>query len=105
MCDHGSEFSSRAFLGWARARGLALDFIRPGSPVDNAYVESFNGELRDGCLNEQCFTDLADARRTIERRRRQYNRGRPHRSLGQHTPAEYATRFTPDPDLPVLKQA
>jgi putative transposase len=45
MCDHGSEFSSRTFLGWARARGIALDFIRPGKPVDNAYVESFNGKL------------------------------------------------------------
>jgi len=83
VCDHGSEFSSRTFLGWARARGIALDFIRPGKPVDNAYVESFNGKLRDECLNERCFTDLADARRIIERWRRQYNRRRPHRSLGQ----------------------
>jgi putative transposase len=104
VCDHGSEFSSRAFLGWARSRGVALDFIRPGKPVDNAYVESFNGKLRDECLNEQFFTDLADARRTIERWRRQYNRGRPHRGLGQQTPAEYAARFTPDPELPVLNR-
>lgn len=101
---YGAEFSSRAFLGWARSRGVALDFIRPGKPVDNAYVESFNGKLRDECLNEQFFTDLADARRTIERWRRQYNRGRPHRSLGQLTPAEFAVRFTPDPELPVLKR-
>jgi transposase InsO family protein len=49
ILDHGSEFSSRAFLGWARSRGVALDFIRPGKPVDNAYVESFNGKLRDEC--------------------------------------------------------
>ena len=104
VCDHGSEFSSRAFLGWARARGIALDFIRPGKPVDNAYIESFNGKLRDECLDEQFFTDLADARRTIERWRRQYNRGRPHRSLGQQTPAEFAARFTPDPELPVLNR-
>jgi putative transposase len=104
VCDHGSEFSSRAFLSWARARGIALDFIRPGKPVDNAYVESFNGKFRDECLNEQFFLDLADARRTIERWRRHYNRVRPHRSLGQCTPAEYAARFTPGPELPVLGQ-
>jgi putative transposase len=104
VCDHGSEFASRAFLGWARARGVALDFIRPGRPVDNAYVESFNGKLRDECLNEQYFLDLADARRTIERWRRHYNRVRPHRSLGQQPPAEYAARFTPASDLRVLKQ-
>jgi transposase InsO family protein len=62
VCDHGAEFSSRAFLSWARARGIALDFIRPGKPVDNAYVESLNGKLPDECLNEQFFLDLADAR-------------------------------------------
>jgi putative transposase len=50
VCDHGSEFASRVFLGWARAHGITLDFIRPGKPVDNAYVESFNGKLRDECL-------------------------------------------------------
>lgn len=104
VCDHGSEFASRVFLGCARAHGITLDFIRPGKPVDNAYVESFNGKLRDECLNEQFFLDLADARRTIERWRRQYNRGRPHRSLGQATPAEYAARFTRDPELPVPRQ-
>jgi putative transposase len=104
VCDHGAEFSSRAFLSWARARGVALDFIRPGKPVDNAYVESFNGKLRDECLNEQFFLDLTDAQRTIERWRRHYNRVRPHRSLGQLTPAEYAARFTPRPELSVLRQ-
>lgn len=104
VCDHGSEFSSRRFLSWARACGIALDFIRPGKPVDNAYVESFNGKLRDECLNEQFFLDLADARRTIERWRRQYNRLRPHSALGRLTPAEYAARFIHDPELRVLKQ-
>ena len=72
--------------------------------MDNAYVESFNGKLRDECLNEQFFLDLAAARQTIERWRRQYNRVRPHRSLGQQPPAEYAARFTPGPELRVLKQ-
>jgi putative transposase len=75
-CDHGSACSSRAFLGWARSRGVALDVIRPGKPVDNAQIESFDGKLRDECLNEQFFTDLPDARRTPERWRRQYDRGR-----------------------------
>ncbi len=86
------------------SRGVVLDFIQPGKPVDNAYVESFNGKLRDECLNEQFFTDLADARRTVERWRRQYKRGRPHRSLGQQTPAEYAACFTPDPIVRVLER-
>jgi putative transposase len=103
VCDHGSEFSSRLFLSWARGRGIALDFIRPGKPADNAYVESFNGRLRDECLNEQFYLDLADARRSIERWRRYYNRVRPHSSLGRATPAEYAARFTRGSDLPVLK--
>ncbi len=96
--------SSRRFLSWARACGIALDFIRPGKPVDNAYVESFNGKRRDECLNEQFFLDLADARRTIERWRRHYNRVRPHSALGRATPAEYAARFIHDPELRVLKQ-
>lgn len=103
VCDHGSEFSSRAFLGWARAAGITLDYIRPGKPVDNAFIESFNGKLRDECLNEQYFLDLADARQTIERWRQHYNRARPHSSLGRLPPAAYAARFTPDPELAVLK--
>lgn len=104
VCDHGSEFSSRAFLSWARAQQITLDFIRPGKPVGNAYVESFNGKLRDECLNEQYFLDLTDARVHIERWRRKYNRARPHSALGRLTPAEYAARFTTAPELPVLKQ-
>lgn len=104
VCDHGSEFSSRAFLSWARAQQITVDFIRPGKPVDNAYVESFNGKLRDECLNEQYFLDLTDARVHIERWRREYNRARPHSALGRLTPAEYAARFTADPELLVLKQ-
>jgi len=104
VCDHGSEFASRTFLSWAREQQITLDFIRPGKPVDNAYVESFNGKLRDECLNEQYFLDLTDARVHIERWRREYNRARPHSALGRLTPAEYAARFTTDPELLVLKQ-
>ncbi len=102
VCDHGAEFASRAFLSWSRAAGITLDFIRPGKPVDNAFIESFNGKFRDECLNEQYFIDLADARQSIERWRQQYNRARPHSSLGHVPPAVYAARFTEDPESPVL---
>lgn len=104
VCDHGSEFASRAFLSWARVQQITLDFTRPGKPVDNPYVESFNGKLRDECLNEQYFLDFTDARVHIERWRREYNRARPHSALGRLTPAEYAARFATDPELLVLKQ-
>ena len=104
VCDHGSEFSSRRFLSWARAGGITLDYPRPGKPVDSAYVESFNGKLRDECLNEQFFLDLSDARHTMARWRQQYSRVRPHSALGRLTPAEYAARFIPNPELRVLKQ-
>ena len=103
VCDHGSECSSRAFLSWARARGIMLDYIGPGKPVDNAFIESFNGKLRDECLNEQHFLDLADAQQTIERWRVQYNSARPQSSLAQLTPHAYAARFTRDPELAGLK--
>jgi putative transposase len=102
ICDHGTEFASRAFWSWTRTVGITLDFIRPGKPVDNALIESFNGKFRDECLNEQYFVDLEDARQTIERWRHQYNRARPHSSLGRVPPAVYAARFTQDPELPVL---
>jgi putative transposase len=98
VCDHGSELSSRAFLSWARARDIALDFTRPGKPVDNAYVVGFNGKRRDECLNEQFFFDLADVHRTIERWRRHYgrvNRGlRVDRAAGA---AAGADRLRPNP--------
>jgi putative transposase len=109
VCDHGSEFTSRRFLSWARARNVALDFIRPGKPVDNAVIESFNGKLRDECLNQQYFLDLADAQELIERWRLHYNTARPHSALGRATPTEYAReieRNTPhlNPELLVLNQ-
>ena len=90
VCDNGSEFTSQAFDQWAHTRGLALHFIRPGKPVENAYVESFNGRLRDECLNESWFTSLADAQRTIEAWRIDYNEARPHSGLAGRTPAEFA---------------
>lgn len=73
MCDNGLEFVSKALDRWAYERGVTLQFIRPGKPVENAYCESFNGKLRDECLNANWFANLADAQRVIEHWRRDYN--------------------------------
>ena len=89
VCDNGTEFTSQLFDQWAHARGITLQFIRPGKPVENAFAESFNGKLRDECLNESWFVSLADAQRTIEAWRVEYNTGRPHSSLGGRTPHEF----------------
>jgi putative transposase len=75
--DNGSEFTSKAFDAWAHAHGIQLDFIRPGKPVENAVIESFNGRFRDECLNAQVFISLADARQKIEAWRIDYNEHRP----------------------------
>jgi putative transposase len=88
--DHGTEFMSRSLEDWAYQRGVQLDFIRPGKPVENAFIESFNGRLRDECLNVHQFTSIEDARTKIEAWRVDYNQRRPHSSLGHLTPNEYA---------------
>ncbi len=75
---------------WAYENGVTLDFSRPGKPTDNAFVESFNGHLRDECLNAHWFLSLADARAKIEAWKQDYNESRPHTSLGWLTPVEYA---------------
>jgi len=93
VCDNGPEFTGQALDQWAYARGITLQFIRPGKPVENAYVESFNGRLRDECLNENWFATLDDARVTIERWRQEYNAGRPHSSLGDRTPEEFTNEL------------
>jgi putative transposase len=90
--DNGSEFTSRVMDRWAYERGVKLQFIEPGKPMQNAFIESFNSRLREECLNEQVFVSLDDARRKIERWRVAYNRERPHSSLGYLTPHEFATR-------------
>jgi len=87
--DHGTEFMSRALEDWAYQRGVQLDFIRPGKPVENAFIESFNGRLRDECLNVHQFTSIDDAKEKIEAWRVDYNQRRPHGSLGHLTPDEY----------------
>jgi putative transposase len=75
---------------WAYRAGVKLDFIRPGNPVENGFIESFNGRLRDECLNGQLFFDLADARQKLERWRHDYNEQRPHGALSDRTPSEFA---------------
>lgn len=90
VCDNGPEFSGRALDRWAHAHGVALQFIQPGKPVQNAYAESFNSRLRDECLNESWFVSLTDARKTIEAWRVDYNVARPHSGLANRTPAEFA---------------
>jgi len=87
--DHGTEFQSRALEDWAYRRGVQLDFIRPGKPVENAFIESFNGRLRDECLNVHQFASLAEAQAIIEAWRMDYNHRRPHSSLGHLTPNEF----------------
>lgn len=87
--DNGPEFISQALDAWAFEKKVKLHFIRPGKPTENAHVESFNGRLRDECLNENWFVDMEDAREKIELWRRDYNEVRPHSSLGNRTPMEY----------------
>jgi putative transposase len=87
--DHGPEFPSRALENWAYRRGVQLDFIRPGKPGENAFIASFNGRLRDACVNVHQFTSMAEAQRIIEAWRLNYNPCRPHSSLGHLTPDEF----------------
>lgn len=88
--DNGSEFTSHAMLQWAAEKSIALQFIQPGKPTQNANVESFNGRFRDECLNEHQFSTLTQARLIIEEWRVDYNCGRPHQSLGNQAPEEFA---------------
>ncbi len=106
--DNGTEFQSRAMDGWAYRQGVQLDFIRPGKPVENGLIESFNGRLRDECLNVHLFWTIDDARQILGMWRDDYNRLRPHGALGQLTPMEYAAkawkqRQTSPQDQEVLK--
>ena len=87
--DNGPEFISNALDQWATERGVKLHFSRPGKPVDNAFVEAFNGRLRDECLNASWFHSLSDAKKVIEDWVKDYNEERPHSSLGGLTPIEY----------------
>lgn len=88
--DHGTEFQSRALEDWVYRRGVQLDLIRPGKPLENDYIESFKERLRDECLNVHQFVSTVEAQIIIEAWLRDYNQRRPHGSLGHLTPEEFA---------------
>lgn len=90
--DNGPEFTSRAFIAWAQAHDVRHILIQPGRPMQNGYIESFNGKFRDECLNEHWFETLMQARSEIATWRQDYNEVRPHSSLGRMPPAEFAQR-------------
>ncbi|MEA0663651.1 IS3-like element ISXca1 family transposase, partial [Xanthomonas campestris pv. campestris] len=89
--DNGPEFTSRAFIAWAQQRGIEHILIEPGKPMQNGYIESFNGKFRDECLNEHWFTSLIQAREVIADWRRDFNEVRPHSSCGRIPPAQFAS--------------
>lgn len=90
--DNGSEFAGRVMDAWAHRHGVQLAFIRPGRPTENSFIESFNGRLRDECLNVELFASMSDATRLLGAWREDYNHHRPHSSLGDDTPAEFAAK-------------
>jgi putative transposase len=92
--DNGPEFAGKVLDEWAYRKGVKLNFIRPGKPIENAYAESFNGRFRDECLNTNWFMNLKHARDIIEDWRKDYNEVRPHSSLNDKTPREYAGTAT-----------
>lgn len=96
LSDNGPEFAGKAVDAWAYGRGIRHQFIEPGKPMQNAYIESFNGKLRDECLNESYFVGIQDARKIAAAYRQDYNRVRPHSSLDNMTPAEYAASLGGD---------
>jgi putative transposase len=93
--DNGPEFTGKELDTWAHQHNVRLDFIRPGKPTDNGHIESFNGKVRDECLNQNVFLSLADARDNLERWRIDYNQSRPHSSLDWMSPEEYYEHHQP----------
>ena len=91
--DNGPEFIAKTLKGWLGETGCKTIYIEPGSPWENAYVESFNGKFRDECLNRETFRNMAEARQVVENWRREYNEFRPHSSLEYMTPAEFSHRY------------
>jgi putative transposase len=94
VSDNGTEFTSNAILGWAKDHSIDWHYIAPGRPMQNGYIESFNGRMRDELLNESLFIDLDQARQIIGAWVSDYNTARPHSSLGYKTPAAYAGTLT-----------
>jgi len=101
--DNGPEFISKDLDLWAYWNQVKLDFIRPGKPTDNAYIESFNGKLRKECLNENWFLSLKDAQEKIDAWKQDYNTHRPHSSLGNQTPSEFADSSSPPAFAPLKR--
>ena len=99
VLDNGPELTSRALDQWAVRNQVQLRFIDPGKPMQNGYVESFNGKFRDECLNQHWFANLEEARAVIEAFRIDYNRARPHSALGYRTPEEFAQRCARIPEI------
>lgn len=95
VVDNGPEFASKELDAWAEKSGVKLRFIRPGKPVENCFIESFNGTFRKDCLDAHWFEDLAHARRVIESWRLDYNHNRPHSGVGDLAPAEFAALREP----------
>src|ERR1700756_2315284 len=105
FCDNGSEFTSQAMDLWAYRHSAKIDFSRPGKPTDNAFVESFNGTFRCECLDTHWFLDLKEARHLIEAWRKEYNDSRPHASLADRTPSEFASQYAASRVLAETKTA
>jgi putative transposase len=95
VSDNGSEFTSNAILGWADRARVEWHYIAPGTPMQNGFIESFNGRLRDELLNETLFSSLPAARASLIKWRIDYNGSRPHSQLDWQTPNEFASTFTP----------
>jgi len=96
-CDNGSEFTGRIADLWAYRSKITLAFSRPGKPTDNAFIESFNGSLRDECLNIHWFDSLEDAKVKLEQWRKEYNEIRPHRALKNCSPLEFRAELKFEP--------
>ena len=96
VSDNGTEFTSMAILRWVQDTGVDWHYIAPGKPTQNAFIESFNGKLRDECLNETLFSSLPEARETLEAWQEDYNTNRPHSALGNLTPREFAEKTNMD---------
>lgn len=103
--DNGAEFTGQLIDLWAYHHGTWIDFSRPGKPTDNAFIETFNGTLRDECLNIHWFGSINEAKRLIEAWRIDYNESRPHMALGNKTPSEYCLHVIPSAQLEGLRPA
>ena len=93
VSDNGTGFTSMATLKWVQDNCIDWHYIQPDKPTQNAFIESFNGRLRDECLNETLFSSLNDAREELEKWREDYNHHRPHSSIGNLTPSEFVEKI------------